>query len=111
MKENNQENSPNSVVPLERIVIPDFIEELHKAAKCVFIAVDVEVARDLSVKLNKAAELLGEMVVNFENLNGLKAEWEAQGSFLDNPHDDPEDRAVGRAYKECAEILGNRFGV
>ena len=41
----------------------------------------------------------------------LKEEWMAQYLFLTNPHDDPIDQAVGRTYKECADILENRFGI
>jgi uncharacterized protein YukE len=43
----------------------------------------------------KARSALGEMV----------KEWEREGAFLDNPHDHAEDRAVGRAYKECAKEI------
>jgi len=103
-----KQNSGTSAAPPRCL---DFIEELRKAAKCVFIAVDAGIARDLASKLNKSADLLGMAKVDAENLSGLKAEWEAQGNYLNNPHDDPVDRAVGKTYLECAGILGDRFGV
>ena len=51
-------------IPLKRLVIQDFITELRKAAKCVFLATEEDIAHDLSAKLNKSARLLEVMTGN-----------------------------------------------
>ena len=39
------------------------------------------------------------------DLGILVAEWEEDGKFLDNAHDHPTDRQVGKTYKSCASSL------
>ena len=38
-------------------------------------------------------------------LDGLVEKWGKEAEFLNNPDDHPEDRASGRAYRDCAEAL------
>jgi hypothetical protein len=40
-----------------------------------------------------------------EDLRTLAVEWSNQCDFLDNPEDSPIDRAAGKAYSECADML------
>ena len=61
---------------------------------------------NLAKQLNESNERNGRLR---DSLRRLMFEWEQQGKFLDNTHDHPEDRAVGRTYKECAEILKSRL--
>ena len=49
-----------SEVPVKRLVMPD-VTDLRKAAKCVFLAADEDVAHDLSDKLNRAANTIEEL--------------------------------------------------
>ena len=63
-KPNSQTEAGTGKIPLKRLVIQDFITELHKAAKCVFIAADEDIAHDLSEKLDKSARLLEAMTGN-----------------------------------------------
>jgi hypothetical protein len=44
-------------------------------------------------------------------LRDLAHEWNTQADFLDNPHDHKEDRAIGKTYRECADILKSRFSI
>ena len=58
---NNTEIQPkngSARVPLDTFVMQGFCNELRKAAKCVYLATEEGVARDLSDKLNKSARLL-----------------------------------------------------
>jgi hypothetical protein len=41
----------------------------------------------------------------FAKMESLAKGWEEEGKYLNNPWDDPSDRAAGRAYAECAETL------
>jgi hypothetical protein len=41
----------------------------------------------------------------FVKMESLAKGWEEEGKYLNNPWDDPSDRAAGRAYAECAETL------
>jgi len=59
-------------------------------------------------QLNERNERNGKLK---DGLKQLKLEWEAQEKFLNNSHDHAEDRAAGRTYKECADILESRFGI
>jgi hypothetical protein len=45
---------------VERMVMPD-VTDLRKAAKCVFLATEEDVAHDLSDKMNKAANTIEEL--------------------------------------------------
>jgi len=56
---------------------------------------DIYQTCEADVRLNN---LLNAMAV-------LAEEWEKDGGYLNNPHDDPEDRAGGRVYQECAKAL------
>ncbi len=40
----------------------------------------------------------------------LVKKWEAEGGFLDNPHDSLFDREVGKAYKNCVKDLKEVLG-
>lgn len=40
-----------------------------------------------------------------DDLRDLIDKWDQDGAYLNNPHDDPEDRAGGRVYQECAKLL------
>jgi len=41
----------------------------------------------------------------FVKLEQLAKGWDEEGKYLNNPWDDPSDRAAGRAYAKCAETL------
>ncbi len=62
----------------------------------------------LAKQLNESNERNGRLI---SGLKQLKAEWLAQHLFLTNPEDHPEDKSIGRTYKECADILESRFGI
>jgi hypothetical protein len=38
-------------------------------------------------------------------LRSLVATWSAEGNFLTGANDHPQDKAVGKTYKECAKEL------
>lgn len=43
-------------------------------------------------------------------LCNLIAEWEMEGSYLDNEHDTSYDRGIGQTYKKCAKELKKVIG-
>jgi len=40
-----------------------------------------------------------------KELKRLAEEWQKEGDFINNPHDDPCDRAGGRVYQKCSKQL------
>ena len=61
--------------------------------------------RDPEQNPQAAPEAGSECMNLLSAIGSLVEEWEAQGGYLNNPHDHAEDRAAGRAYQECAKAL------
>ena len=56
-QEQTNNNADGQAVNVDPLVMPD-VSELRKAAKCVFLATEENVAHDLSDKLNRAANTI-----------------------------------------------------